>query len=394
MLFQAHPHEVPGAFVRPVLFTSQSNRIKNPSAASIKTDGFIRSTPFSAIAVDCGGVERHLTERKIVMTTSLFDIAIKTLEQAQKALTSQEIWDKSEELGTRGGFETKGKTIAATIGAVIYRDISKNGERSPFYQASKYPTKFYLTKDKKELAETPEDDIKEEFVPQVVQASTFTERDLHPLLAYFIRGNPHFLAQTKTILHEHSERKPKGTYGWLFPDVVGVSFPFDGSDVKQGYEKDVMDIQRQLAASSVRLYSFEMKKELNMGNLRESYFQAVSNSSWAHEGYLVAVDIDWEGVREEYRRLNKAFGIGLIRLDVGAVDESEILFPSRIEESVDWDTVNRIAVANRDFRQFLGLINDDIKIGKVTQASEYDKVYSDEEMARYILEKKINAAQK
>jgi len=131
-----------------------------------------------------------------------------------------------------------------------------------------------------------------------------------------------------------------------------------------------------------------------MGNLRESYFQAVSNSSWAHEGYLVAVDVDWEDVREEYRRLNKAFGIGLIRLDVDAVDKSEILFPSRIEESIDWDTVNRIAVANKHFRQFLGLINDDIRVTKVTQASGYDKVFSDEEMARHVLEKKINVAQK
>ena len=326
------------------------------------------------------------------MTTSLFDIAIRTLEKAQTALTSQEIWDKSEELGTRGGFETKGKTIAATIGAVIYRDISKNGERSPFYQPSKYPAKFYLTKNRDNLPKAPDDDIAEEPVSQSKHTSGFHERDLHPLLAYFVRGNPHFLAQTKTIFHEHSDRKPKGTYEWLFPDLVGVAFPFDGNDIKQGYEKDVMAIQGQLAASSVRLYSFEMKKELNMGNLRESFFQAVSNSSWAHEGYLVAVDIDWEEVREEYRRLNKAFGIGLIQLDVNAVDDSDIRFPSRIDESIDWDTVNRIAVANKNFRQFLGLIKDDISVAKVTQASGYDKIFSDEEMARHVLEKNIKVA--
>jgi hypothetical protein len=33
-----------------------------------------------------------------------------------------------------------------------------------------------------------------------------------------------------------------------------------------------------------------MKKELNFSNLRESYFQAVSNSSWANEGYLVTAE--------------------------------------------------------------------------------------------------------
>jgi hypothetical protein len=35
-----------------------------------------------------------------------------------------------------------------------------------------------------------------------------------------------------------------------------------------------------------------LKKDLNFSNLRESYFQAVSNFSWANEGYLVAVEID------------------------------------------------------------------------------------------------------
>jgi hypothetical protein len=35
-----------------------------------------------------------------------------------------------------------------------------------------------------------------------------------------------------------------------------------------------------------------MKKNLNFTNLREYYFQAVSNSSWANEGYIVALDID------------------------------------------------------------------------------------------------------
>ena len=42
----------------------------------------------------------------------------------------------------------------------------------------------------------------------------------------------------------------------------------------------------------LKIYSFEMKKYLSIANLREYYFQAVSNSSWANEGYLVALNID------------------------------------------------------------------------------------------------------
>lgn len=44
-------------------------------------------------------------------------------------------------------------------------------------------------------------------------------------------------------------------------------------------------------------------------------FQAVSNSSWANEGYLVVLqEIDSE-VLSELRRLNQSFGIGVIKLE-------------------------------------------------------------------------------
>ncbi|WP_209445217.1 hypothetical protein [Rickettsia fournieri] len=36
---------------------------------------------------------------------------------------------------------------------------------------------------------------------------------------------------------------------------------------------------------------FLSKKIINRSNLRESFFQALSNSSWAHYGYLVAADL-------------------------------------------------------------------------------------------------------
>ncbi len=35
----------------------------------------------------------------------------------------------------------------------------------------------------------------------------------------------------------------------------------------------------------------KQKKIINRSNLRESFFQALSNSSWAHYGYLVAADL-------------------------------------------------------------------------------------------------------
>ena len=123
-----------------------------------------------------------------------------------------------------------------------------------------------------------------------------------------------------------------------------------------------------------------MRISVNLANLRECYFQAVSNSSWAHEGYLVALHIseDPEMV-DELRRLNNAFGIGVIRLNAEHFMQSELLFSAKEKESLDWETINRLVDENRDFENFLNDIMEDIKVGKVK--SIYDEIYEDKEVA-------------
>ena len=59
-----------------------------------------------------------------------------------------------------------------------------------------------------------------------------------------------------------------------------------------------------------------MKLLLNRSNVRESFFQAVSNSSWANFGYLVAAEVVGADTLKELRMLYAAHGIGLIQLDV------------------------------------------------------------------------------
>ena len=126
-------------------------------------------------------------------------------------------------------------------------------------------------------------------------------------------------------------------------------------------------------------------------NLREYFFQAVSNSSWANEGYLVAININEDPTfRDELRRLNNAFGIGIIKLNTENVFESEILFPASIKQSIDWDTVNRLANENSDFSDFLKFITEDCKLGKIK--SQYDKVLNLEELTKHIKDKGINNA--
>lgn len=57
------------------------------------------------------------------------------------------------------------------------------------------------------------------------------------------------------------------------------------------WEPELIELGELSDNNLIKLYSFELKKSLNKGNYREAYFQAVSNSSWAHEGYLVASEI-------------------------------------------------------------------------------------------------------
>jgi hypothetical protein len=137
---------------------------------------------------------------------------------------------------------------------------------------------------------------------------------------------------------------------------------------------------------ATKLFSFELKVSIDVSNLREYYFQAVSNSSWANEGYLVALKID-EEVIEEIRRLANSFGIGLIKLDAENIEEGQIIVPATNKKQLDIDAMDRLASENKDFANFLQNIIDDNKIKKVN--SKYDKVMEDSEIFKYLKDKGI-----
>jgi hypothetical protein len=314
---------------------------------------------------------------------TLWDVIINTIAKTGIPLTAMEIWQKANELGTIGDFKTEGKTPWATIAAYCYTEINKEGENSRIIQISKRPAQFFL----KDLLSKSIDlnKIQQKKDMQIIKneqngIKNFYERDLHPLIVAFANSNTHFKAYLKTIYHENSNKLKKGQNEWLHPDLVGVYYPY--SD----YEIETREVQDHLKISSIKLFSFEMKINLNFSNLRQSYFQSVSNSSWANEGYLVALTIDDDSTfRDEIRRLNNSFGIGIIKLNVENIYESDILFPSRINPEIDWDTVNRLASENNDFKDFLKLITEDCKLQKVK--SNYDKVLKPEDLKKYIREK-------
>ncbi len=319
--------------------------------------------------------------------TTFWDVIENTIEKVGTPLSAKEIWDKAIELGTIGDFTTTGKTPWATIAAYCYMDINNNADNSTIIQTSERPAQFFLRRlaNQIDLQKVQKQKDIEIAKNENNEAKKFNERDLHPLLVAYAFGDSHFKANLKTVFHENSSKSTKGQNEWLHPDLVGVYFPFND------YKSETLEIQNYLSITSIKLFSFELKVSLNFGNLRQSYFQAVSNSSWANEGYLVTLNFDKDPTfKDEVRRLNNAFGIGIIQLNPENIFESEILFPSRINQEIDWETVNRLANENPDFNDFLKLITEDCKLSKVK--SQYDKVLGMDELTKYIKDKGINNA--
>jgi hypothetical protein len=319
--------------------------------------------------------------------TTFWDVIERTIEKVLLPISAKENWDKAIELGTIGDFTTTGKTPWGTISAYCYTDINKNGDNSMIIQTSERPAQFFLRKlaDKIDVQKIQRQKTAEIPANSKIEIKKLQERDLHSVLVAYAFGDSHFKANLKTIYHENSSKATKGQNEWLHPDLVGVYFPF------RDYKSETLEIQNHLSITSIKLFSFELKISLNFSNLRQSYFQAVSNSSWANEGYLVAMNIDDDPTfKDEVRRLNNAFGIGIIRLNTENIFESEILFPSSINQEIDWDTVNRLANENSDFSDFLKLITEDCKLGKVK--SQYDKILKIEDLTKHIKDKGINKA--
>lgn len=142
-----------------------------------------------------------------------------------------------------------------------------------------------------------------------------------------------------------SNKKGSGGNHWLHPDIVAMQV------IGGSWVGDVKFCAEKAFAQKVRLWSFEVKVDIKIGNVRECFFQAVSNSSWANEGYLVAKTIASDA-ESELRMLSALHGIGVMVFNPDA-NERRILLPAKRKMEVDWQSVDRIADENRDFKQFL-----------------------------------------
>lgn len=213
---------------------------------------------------------------------------------------------------------------------------------------------------------------------------SFDERSLHKLFCSFLHNRGIY---AKTIYHEKSSNKVDNAQKWIHPDIVGAQFEDFKNDATLALLKATEPKQ------SIHIYSYELKRRIETDSqLKQYYFQALSNSSWANFGYLVAFEIN-EDLEEEMVRLNNAFGIGIILMQA---NDSKILYPAR-EKALDYNTIEKLNNLNPDFCEFIK------KISKVMNASKdytidaknsfekiCDKIFeSDEDLESYCKEHNI-----
>ena len=199
-----------------------------------------------------------------------------------------------------------------------------------------------------QVIDKDEEEEQEQDFPLSTTTNVFAECDLYPILINYLKSELKLFCQR---IDEKRSKNSRGSGGnqWLHPDVVAMQ------PVDKEWNELIRSCVKQGAGQSVRLWSFEVKKELNGSNARKSFFQAVSNSSWANEGYLVAASISDSTVEQELRMLSALHGVGVILLNPENPSESEMVLPARARAEIDWQSVNRILVENEDFKDYISL---------------------------------------
>ncbi|MDU9789620.1 HTH domain-containing protein [Helicobacter pylori] len=321
------------------------------------------------------------------------ELGKKVLEQAEKPLSVKEIFEKACEMGLDKECND-GKILSHSLGSQLgEHDISN--DKKQFYVARKEGGAFFywLKSREREFPPQKTPDAKEEDDEQSEcsgtakkQKNSFHERVLHPLLVKFLDEDPNFRLLCKTIRHEECKKGEGGECKWNYPDIVGVYFPYNR------YKEETLKFLHHTGQEKHKLFSFELKKELSFSNLKESYFQAVSNSTWANEGYLVVFEIEYK-VLGELRRLNQSFGIGVIKLE-SEISNSKILLPAK-EREINIPTLNMlIEQSPKDFKPFMANINKQIEAGfdkQIDMNDFFKELLGDEAMQKYIEKKGIKA---
>ncbi|WRE97924.1 COG2958 family protein [Helicobacter pylori] len=292
-------------------------------------------------------------------------------------ISPTEVYDKAKELFEKGEitkmFDCGGETPNQSVSASIYTALKK-GEELPFLKVQEKPVLIAL----KGAMNEPVLNTQKPSAPsaKIVHNKIMHERDLHPFLTYMAINNENLKCYTKTIFHEESLKSPKGMDRWLYPDMVGVRFLH-----AELSNENLIAFSKKFDTLPVKLVSFELKKEISVNNCRECYFQAISNSSWANEGYLVGCNINTQDTElmDLLKRLHASFGIGVIDLRTDE-DKSAILLNAKYKEEIDYTVALELSGKNKKFSGFLKSVVDYDPNYQHRYKDEFDEVKKKEEL--------------
>ncbi|WP_231167144.1 COG2958 family protein [Helicobacter pylori] len=294
------------------------------------------------------------------------------LEVIKEPIKVTEVYHKAKELFEKGEitnmFDCGGKTPHQSVSAFIYTALNK-GEELPFWKVQENPVLIAL----KGAVKEPVLSTEKISAPSVKIARA---RGLHPFLTYMAFYNENLKCYTKTIFHEGSLKSPKGMERWLYPDMVGVRFLH-----AELSNENLIAFSKKFDTLPIKLVSFELKREISVNNCRECYFQAISNSSWANEGYLVAHHIDTHNpqLMDLLKRLHASFGIGVIDLRTDE-DKSAILLNAKYKEKIDYTMASELSAKNEKFSGFLKSVVDYDPAHSYRYKDEFDEIKKKEEL--------------
>ncbi|GAA7745017.1 COG2958 family protein [Helicobacter pylori] len=300
------------------------------------------------------------------------EIIQSVLEVIKEPIKVTEIYHKAKELFEKGEIESMfdygGSTPNQSVNAFIYTALKK-GEDLPFLKTQENPVLIAL----KDAPKEPVLNAQKSSIPSVKIAH---ERNLHSFLTYMAFFNENLKCYTKTIFHEGSLKSPKGMDRWLYPDMVGVRFLH-----AELSNENLIAFSKKFDTLPIKLVSFELKKEISVNNCRECYFQAISNSSWANEGYLVGHHIATHDPKlmDLLKRLHASFGIGVIDLRTDE-DKSAILLNAKYKEKIDYTVALELIEKNEEFSGFFKSVVDYDPKNQNRYKDEFDEIKKKEEL--------------
>lgn len=279
------------------------------------------------------------------MGMTLNDAIITSLEEIKTPANYMQVYKriKDKDYYDFKKAKTPWSTVSASLGNFI-RNRDSRVKRIPL-KGGNYI--YYLTKYESEISIEALESIGNVentagvSFPDATGSRGFDERSLHKLLSSFLNSTGVY---SKTIFHEQSNSKDSHQK-WIHPDMIGIRFLNLHTQTSLAFLKAINRL------GTFELMAYEIKKEIKTDyELKKCFFQAVSNSSWANYGYLVTFELS-DVLMDEVKRLNQAFGIGIIRLSSNPF-ESEIILQARYKE-LDFVTIDKLCKINPEFERFI-----------------------------------------